>query len=671
MDMDTFLCRNKELLKIVDCYVRSAESKKNKNRLLLCMSQIQKILKLLVEVAQIKEPNIFGLKEITVYLGKRLEWCVEECERVLTMRNATDGDENDSCYGRFVHCVDRALLSISEGLQCNESEIKKWKPIVEDIICQSLTIAGMAGGIDSDEITASCHKVLAECNRLEDECRESVTALQSDFLADWILQLERRVSAALLRLVVKTFSDYSEPLKQLILAIDEGKCDIISRKPSDLNDIVDNFDSHSDCIQHIALFALACSEYSKNILKIRCCLASLESLDDSLVPAAMALYMDPKHSGKRLLLKFLVSVWLNEVKSLEQCLDSIIDPVAFTAVTLESIDSLFEEVITENNRNAQPLISIVLQAVRLYQHLKTNSIETQWNLGAILTECKIALDSWLKNLNDRHGEPVTMKRVTSRFTLLLQAIRKISAELSADLARKSDSYQNTSALLKDVSFPDSIRDLPLDISSTTSLRSRKIGEADMLQKLCFANFNKLRSVKKIEKQEDMLLDPYRLKANEKCLLANTLYAPSPRRIKHTPITALRKSRHQQFELTMGLDLTGILEQFTDISHATLSTIDYSTRSGTSLKNCVIEVEDERTIDREPVGKRMVDLENDGSFFPDLSGICMLETSLSKLTFDSSVFGGRSGGSSVTTLDRLNDLKKVEERIEFLKEIVNS
>ncbi|XP_039281740.1 uncharacterized protein LOC111057757 isoform X2 [Nilaparvata lugens] len=669
MNMDTFLRRNNELLEIVDCYVRSADSKNNKNRLLLCMSQIQKILKLLIEVTQIKEPNLFGIKEITNYLGKRLEWCVEECERVLGKNKETVS--NDDCYGRFVKRVDRALLLISEGLNCStQSDITKWKPVVDDIICQSLTIAAMAAPIDSEEITASCQKVLGECKRLEEECKESVTSLQSNFLADWILQLERRVSAALLRLVVNTFSDYSEPLKRLILAIDEEKCNVLSRKPSDLDEIVDNFDRHSDCIQHIALFALACSEYSKNVLKVRCCLASVESLEDSLVPAAMALYMDPKHPGKRLLLKFLVSVWLDEVRSLEECLDCIIDPVAFTAVTLESIETLSEEVVTESNRNAQPLIAIVLRTNRLYRHLNTNSIEKERKLSAILTECKIALDAWLKNGVDRHGQPVTLKRVKSRFNLLLHTVKTISAELSADLARNNDSYQNTSALLKDMSFPDSIRDLPLDISSSVSLRSRKIGEADMLQKLCFANFNKLRSVKKSEKPDVVLLDAYKLKAAEKCLLANTLYAPSPRRVKHTPITALRKPSNQQFQLTMGLDLTGILEQFADISQATLSTIDHCTRSESSMKNFVIEIEDENSVSRVPASRCELELENDESFFPDLSGIRQLENSLSKLTMDS-MFGGRSDGSSVITLDRLNDLKKVEERIEYLKQIANS
>ncbi|XP_039281692.1 uncharacterized protein LOC111063673 isoform X2 [Nilaparvata lugens] len=354
----------------------------------------------------------------------------------------------------------------------------------------------------------------------------------------------------------------------------------------------------------------------------------------------MALYMDPKHPGKRLLLKFLVSVWLDEVRSLEECLDCIIDPVAFTAVTLESIETLSEEVVTESNRNAQPLIAIMLRTNRLYRHLNTNSIEKERKLSAILTECKIALDAWLKNGVDRHGQPVTLKRVKSRFNLLLHTVKTISAELSADLARNNDSYQNTSALLK------------------------------VLQKLCFANFNKLRSVKKSEKPDVVLLDAYKLKAAEKCLLANTLYAPSPRRVKHTPITALRKPSNQQFQLTMGLDLTGILEQFADISQATLSTIDHCTRSESSMKNFVIEIEDENSVSRVPASRCELELENDESFFPDLSGIRQLENSLSKLTMDS-MFGGRSDGSSVITLDRLNDLKKVEERIEYLKQIANS
>lgn len=74
-------------------------------------------------------------------------------------------------------------------------------------------------------------------------------------------------------------------------------------------------------------------QYFLAVIDVNCSLATVESLDSYLVPAVMDLYSDKTNLSKRNYLKFLVELWLLEVRNLQLLLDEIIDPVAFVNVS--------------------------------------------------------------------------------------------------------------------------------------------------------------------------------------------------------------------------------------------------------------------------------------------------------------------------------------------------
>jgi Serendipity locus alpha protein (SRY-A). len=65
---------------------------------------------------------------------------------------------------------------------------------------------------------------------------------------------------------------------------------------------------------------------------MRCCIASLESLEDTLVPALIAYYTDSDNQSKRLLLKTLSNHWSDEIVLLENLLHRVIDTAAMSKV---------------------------------------------------------------------------------------------------------------------------------------------------------------------------------------------------------------------------------------------------------------------------------------------------------------------------------------------------
>jgi hypothetical protein len=76
------------------------------------------------------------------------------------------------------------------------------------------------------------------------------------------------------------------------------------------------------------------------ILGIRSCLESLKSLEDELVPALTAYYLNHNRSSHRNHLKMLSDHWQSEVLELEELIDGIVDPAAFCEVYCLSVMEL-------------------------------------------------------------------------------------------------------------------------------------------------------------------------------------------------------------------------------------------------------------------------------------------------------------------------------------------
>lgn len=77
---------------------------------------------------------------------------------------------------------------------------------------------------------------------------------------------------------------------------------------------------------------------------MRCCLASVESIDNYLVPALKALYLTAGCEDKRRFAHLLCDHWQDESKNLQSHLDNIIDSTAFIRVSKPKYRFVLEHV---------------------------------------------------------------------------------------------------------------------------------------------------------------------------------------------------------------------------------------------------------------------------------------------------------------------------------------
>lgn len=84
------------------------------------------------------------------YLCERLRWCLSELCRLLT-----DPTENEDASGSFLLRVDLALDHLESSDQLSE----EFHELLDDLVCQAVTVAKVTGGVHYQEITATCQKV--------------------------------------------------------------------------------------------------------------------------------------------------------------------------------------------------------------------------------------------------------------------------------------------------------------------------------------------------------------------------------------------------------------------------------------------------------------------------------------------------------------------------------
>ncbi|XP_075221369.1 uncharacterized protein LOC142324422 isoform X2 [Lycorma delicatula] len=538
-------------------------------RILLCVRHIQKLLLFLNKLDKWSAGASY---KIMNFLSSCIGFCSKKIDILLNNEIAggsevmnTDINENDGivlskdeCLGRFINKLDTLLLGLARMTEAevNEMDIyntnyfsNELKVHIDDLLLQAVTVAKILGGTDSSEITATCLKVLKECKIIESSCnnlnpKESIASLNlhCELLVGNLMQLERKVSSALLRLMLKVFSDVQRPLKHLIHSLDissmkDGK----SRLVSDLDKLVEEFDYHNESVQNLCLFALGFSDDEKCVLDINCCLLSIESLESYLVPAVLDLYIDHLNGDKLHYLKFLVEYWLSEVNNLESLLDTIIDPTSFTMVTLQSVQSDLERAknITKSelsSRNTSVidlsafngiLNNIITQVDRLSRHLKycndTDLMCMKKCLKSVTNECRHVL---IKASSIEDNKQSIVGRTLKRFDYLVSTVEKISCHLYS--SRSNDcNIQFTSFTNKCSRNPSSVSDMNL----CTDFIYSKIGRSVYADK----NSCNTLSVDGYDNDNNSdyndimpVVDQLKLKS---FTFINTVYEPSPRKNK--------------------------------------------------------------------------------------------------------------------------------------------
>ncbi|KAI5741751.1 hypothetical protein M8J76_016764 [Diaphorina citri] len=341
-----------------------------RDKVVLCLSQIRKILLLYSRVINTTAEYTMS-KDTRWYLSNRMQFCLNEIACIIS----ADTVENEPSTGAFISGVDSAL----QMLAMPGNAI----PNVEPLLCQALTIAKLSNTMNANEITAGCQQVIKERDKLQQDRNNQLNIMT---MTGAIELLERRVNTAVLVLFIQVFSDSLQPLRDLVekcKCVDNGE----PRKAEDLESLISAFDIHCERIVHIAMFAINCSNASFNhqcIFSMRCCIASLESLEDTLVPALIAYYTDSDNQSKRLLLKTLSNHWSDEIVLLENLLHRVIDTAAMSKIIHEEMQSSIQELRNLGNPQDIPIIKrkcedLTKRGKQLLRHIRTSHQEKQLN----------------------------------------------------------------------------------------------------------------------------------------------------------------------------------------------------------------------------------------------------------------------------------------------------
>lgn len=300
-------------------------------------------------------------------------------------------------------------------------ESSKIRQVIDVIISQALAFTNVTIEEDRKSLTASCQKVLKECIDFENESSLSnpekkvnvqQRRLKALSLENALYQLETVVNDCLLRLIYRVFSDISrKPLDALRSATD----------PDEIDNLTTDFDLITDRLMQIGFFAISYASNLKSISIIRSCLASLESLDSSLIPSLFSNCVE--HSN------LLEAHWNEELAILQNEIQKIIDTNAF----FSSLISMFDDSIRELNQSfdkttAENIINCidVLQshleinsnALKLKDEKVTNLLYGDFKLMVI--ECRAAL---------YYADKTDVSRIVKRLKILLNCIKKLQRSL--------------------------------------------------------------------------------------------------------------------------------------------------------------------------------------------------------------------------------------------------
>jgi Serendipity locus alpha protein (SRY-A) len=327
------------------------------------------------------------------------------------------------------------VIEFNEISKCtNQCEIfaemmiksKNIKQIVELLLSQALAFMQVTLNEDKKAINALCQKVFKEAIGLEQACSLSDTCkslelkdrqLKAQLLETALFQLENFVNESVLRLLYQIFMDLSEkPIRKIR--------DLHRKSPNDpiIDELTADFDSITDRLVQIGIFALAFADNKKIASVVRSSLASLEALEPELVPSILSCNCE-SHS------KILEQHWSEEIEQLETQISKIIDSGAFCKALLDIIEQCLRTNAANFDQNS--IVDVVAKSKIFLLHLDMN--EDLLNLRAdgavkfciqdfnlILKECEAAVDYIGK---------IDAPRIIKRIKILNSTLKKLEEAL--------------------------------------------------------------------------------------------------------------------------------------------------------------------------------------------------------------------------------------------------
>ncbi|XP_063611857.1 uncharacterized protein LOC134785444 [Penaeus indicus] len=399
--------------------------------------------------------------------------------------------------GAFIACVDKTLeMLIGSQEKCSEASepvgplSNRVKPLLEEVLRHAIAVAYCSVQDDNKLIMAMCENVLKQLKILVSLEREGTpdsvdVQISCDILADCVELLEQKVNTALIRLIATTFATPLAPLQSMTAMLTsekDGQC----RDQNALDPLVADFDLHVDRIFQIGGFATACTSDIARVRIIRDSLQTLEWLEGCLVPAIVTAYTDPHPNayGHALM---LVKHWMASVTQLQECLDLIMDPSAFSLVTKQEVhriwaglkEKLYTQDVTWIKKQVDSVVNYATRLLSLHQRDNFLTHFQAVDLQVAVNEVKSSMASLSATPTDLSRHRSMIKRVQLTLTLLSRLASSLNEDnlnpeddLNEFNGRQNSGAQNKvpklSATQKQQLLTSDIRDIPVDVATPAS-----------------------------------------------------------------------------------------------------------------------------------------------------------------------------------------------------------
>ncbi|XP_046425922.1 uncharacterized protein LOC124182544 isoform X1 [Neodiprion fabricii] len=657
---------------------------------------------LIQEQHQLNSP-IYSCKK---YACDRMSWCFKMLVNVLDAPNPTAEEENFEKENHFVYRMDLALDILAEmSTKTGEDQILDceylWSAL-EDVFAHAMAIAQVCHPYNFNAITGVSQSIITEYESLKAQLTSekpdpSINNLYMNTLNDALYRLEQKVNVSVLTLVMEVFSDPYGALRKLIKTCGNSLA-AQERSRIDLSTAIEEFDQTTDKAMQIGMFAIACCKDMNRVTKIRTCLASLESLEPELVPATTAFYLHPDNKEMRATVKLLTGQWQLEMNKLHKLVDVIVDSGAYCQVILDDIQQRVmrmseyldnREGVTQAQVQGvvQRALSLSSQIDATVEDIGRDQIERPTimmiqELKAAIYEAgmasKILLDS---------ATEAQQLRVIKRCELILNVIKRLQPALVALI--NSSTSMHTSYGKASMGQGDTLHDPGLTFSADIYGFTRNERTFTYIRTPYTVNSNKQplsiqpanssprtptnqsRLIPYIKRGRTMRTDRsimYKTpKADVKEISINseeTFEANNQSRTRNLSIVRQHLFSRDSFDIKQDIDmnsesfdLTGILDKITCLSDTLSSTLSISCSPGKvqSTKDMSLpEVKASRDIT-----ESIINVERDAS-------LTNLGESMAADRIDQcSTIGGGDAPSAIDTPERIEDLKRLDKKIQVL------
>lgn len=405
-----------------------------------------------------------------IFLSRHITKLLESFLQILYTKSKDK--DNEDC-GNFIILMDVAFERIYEiDLDRNKKEInleicEEVLNIVKEILCTAYSIALVCDEYDSKSIKGSSKTVLDDLAAVKTEIELmrniSMCNLLVDSFCDNLCALERKVNTAVLRLTVETFSGCEDGINDLYFQCTDNK--LTEKHKECIDACVGRVDNEIDKIMQIGWFAISCSGYSKYSRNLRSALATIEALEDELVPGLVTM----KKRANETYIEMVLVRMLDAIKEMKKALFNIMDPHAFCLIVEGQVEKIvvdFKDQIGRNmlqfenyNRNIRRYVFMIQDMIDLSTETDPQSFQTR-QLEAIANvhnDIKKVLDEIKNRLEKLFLQPDNLDlqlKMLKRFKVLRHELAK---QIKLAYCYENDDHDNKAVVQNNTKVEEIIK----------------------------------------------------------------------------------------------------------------------------------------------------------------------------------------------------------------------